>query len=66
MLKCTKFDVVWGCSGSVHCCPRVQTPWLDLRGPTSYGRERRKGNVLREGKENGKVDIASGGRGSEG
>ena len=45
--------------GSLHCSPRVQTPYLDLRGPTSYGRERkgRKG-PKRSRRKRGKVDIA--------
>jgi len=39
-LKCTKFDVGWGSAqtplGELTALP--QTPWLDLRGPTSKGR----------------------------
>jgi len=39
--KCTKFDVGWGSASDpavgVYSAP--QTPWLDLRGPTSKGRE---------------------------
>ena len=40
-LKCTKFDLGWGSApdplGKLTALP--QTPQLDLRGPTSKGRE---------------------------
>ena len=42
-LKCTKFDFGWGAP--------PQTPKLDLKGPTSKGREGREGKGEREGKE---------------
>jgi len=45
-LKCTKFDFGWGSApdpaGELTALP--QTPWLDLRGPTSKGgKERGRG-----------------------
>jgi len=43
-LKCTKFDFGWGSApdpaGGAYSAP--QTPSLDLRGPTSKGREGRE------------------------
>jgi len=40
--KCTKIDFGWGSApdpaGGAYSAP--PTPWLDLRGPTSNGRER--------------------------
>ena len=57
MLKCAKFDFLWGSApdpaGGAHSAP--PDPLADLRGPTSkeeQGREREKG---RERKGEGKV-----------
>jgi len=52
-LKCTKLDFGWGSApepaGRAYSAP--QTHYLDLRGPTSKGREGRKDG--REGQGNG-------------
>ena len=68
-LKCTKIDFGWGSAqdpagGAYSALP--QNPWLDLRGPTSKGRgkkkkektegrEEREGGRKREGEEEGGV-----------
>ena len=45
-LKCTKTDFDWGSApdpaGGAYSAP--QTSWLDLRGPTSKGREGKEGS----------------------
>ena len=55
-LKCTKFDFGWGYApdpaGGAYSAP--QTPYLDLRGPTSKGREGKEGRG-REGRGKGRA-----------
>jgi len=54
MLKCTKFHFGWGCApdpaGGVHSAP--QTPYVDFMGPTSKGREGKRGRE-KGGREEG-------------
>jgi len=62
----TKFDFGWGSApdpaGRAYCAP--QTPQLDLRGPTSNGRQGTKDG--KEGQRRGRGDgIAGKGRGGE-
>jgi len=52
-LNCTKFDFGWGSSPgpSVGAYSPPSGPQLDLKGPTFKGKERRRREGGREGKE---------------
>ena len=60
-LKCTKIYFGWGSApnpaGGAYS--GSQTPWLDLKGPTS----KRKGDIGREGKGRGRGRQGKGRRG---
>ena len=56
--KCTKFDFGWGSAQTTlgGLTALLQTPWPDLRGPTSKGREGK--DEGKEGKEEKVVHSA--------